>query len=94
MADAKEREQQGLDQPGRYRVVGPFGVLGHAPGSVFEAVIAADQEAILIESGALARAPANAALRDEPAAPTAARLADELATQSPASPTISDEKER
>ena len=37
----------------KYKVVGTAEVLGHAPGSTFEAEIPADQEARLIERGSL-----------------------------------------
>lgn len=39
----------------QYRVVGTAEVLGHAPGSTFEAEIPAEQEARLLERGSLAR---------------------------------------
>ncbi len=38
----------------QYRVVGTAEVLGHAPGSTFEAEIPAEQEARLLERGSLA----------------------------------------
>lgn len=37
----------------KYKVVGTAEVLGHAPGSTFEAEIPADQEARLVERGSL-----------------------------------------
>lgn len=39
----------------QYRVAGTAEVLGHAPGSTFEAEIPADQEARLIKRGSLVR---------------------------------------
>ena len=39
----------------QYRVVGTAEVLGHAPGSTFEAEIPAEQEARLLERGSLIR---------------------------------------
>lgn len=57
-ADAKEREQQGLNEPQRYKVAGDAEVLGHAPGSVFEAYIPEEQERQLLESGALSKSTA------------------------------------
>jgi len=39
----------------KYRVAGEHDVLGHKPGSTFEAEIPADQEARLLERGSLTR---------------------------------------
>lgn len=39
----------------KYRVTGTAEVMGHAPGSTFEAEIPADQEARLIQRGSLVR---------------------------------------
>lgn len=78
MADAKEREQQGLNEPQRYKVAGEVEVLGHAPGSVFEEYIPEEQERTLLESGVLAKAAKNAALKEEEPRLTAAARAAEL----------------
>lgn len=76
-ADAKEREQQGLNQPQRYKVAGEVEVLGHAPGSVFEEYLPEEQERLLLESGALAKS--TAAVKEEEPRKTAAAKAAELA---------------
>jgi len=39
----------------KYRVTGTAEVMGHVPGSTFEAEIPADQEARLIQRGSLVR---------------------------------------
>lgn len=78
MPDVKEREQQGLNQPQRYKVAGDVEVLGHAPGSVFEEYIPEEQERMLLESGALAKAAKNAALKEEEPRLTAAARAAQL----------------
>lgn len=74
MADQKEREQQGLDTPSKYRVTGPLAVFGYAPGSTFEQFIPEEQEAQLIEGGQIAKAAANAKVEEggeEPQTPAA-----------------------
>lgn len=76
MADAREREQQGMNKPQKYKVSGSVEVLGHAPGSVFEAFIPEEQEAQLLESGALSKS--TAALKEEEPRVTAAARAAEL----------------
>ena len=48
----------------KYKVVGTAEVLGHAPGSTFEAEIPEDQEARLLERGSLIRV-----LSDAPKSP-------------------------
>lgn len=78
MADAKESEQQGLNQPQRYKVAADVEVLGHAPGSVFEAYIPEEQEQTLLDSGVLAKAAKNAALKEEEPRLTAAARSAEL----------------
>jgi len=45
----------------KYRVVGAAEVFGHKPGSVFEAEIPDEQEALLLESGSLIRVQKDAA---------------------------------
>ena len=76
-ADAKEREQQGLNEPSRYKVAGSNEVLGHAPGSVFEVYLEEEQERTLLESGALSKSTAELS-EAEPVKTPAAR-AEELA---------------
>lgn len=77
MADAKEREQQGLNSPQKYKVTGEVEVLGHASGSVFEAYIPEEQERLLLESGALTKASGSAKVQEaEPRRSAAARAAE------------------
>lgn len=102
MADAKEREQQGLNKPQRYKVSGDVEVLGHAPGSVFEEYLPEEQERLLLESGALSKSTA-AVKEEEPRLSAAARAAQlehvpetakEAATLEPQPPVPDDEKEK
>lgn len=101
-ADAKESEQQGLNQPQRYKVSGDVEVLGHAPGSVFEAVLPEEQERMLLEGGALSKSTA-AVKEEEPRKTAAARAAElevvpdtakEAAAMEPLPPVPDEEKEQ
>lgn len=102
MADAKEREQQGLDKPEKFKVSAPTEVLGHAPGSVFEAVIPEEQKQQLLESGALSKS--TAAVKEEEPRKTPAALAAEFAVvpetakeaaaMEPQPPVLDEEKEK
>lgn len=51
---ALEAEPEPEDQERTYKVIGSREVHGNAPGSTFTRFIPADQEALLLESGALA----------------------------------------
>jgi hypothetical protein len=72
-ADAKEREQQGLNEPSRYKVTADTDVLGHGPGSVFEEYIPEEQEQQLLEGGLLAKSTAQ--VKEEPPRQTPAARA-------------------
>lgn len=48
----------------KYRVDGPNEVLGHPPGSLFEAELTEEQEAFYLDGGHLSKAAANAKVTD------------------------------
>ncbi len=48
----------------KYKVTGPNEVLEHAPGSVFEADISEEQEALLIGGGHIEKAKADSKVAD------------------------------
>jgi hypothetical protein len=81
MPDAKEREQQGLDKAKKYEVTGRRSYLGHAPGSVFEAVLPEGQEKRALEAGVLTIKPGNTAVREGELEPSQAAAAKERAEQ-------------